>query len=289
MKYHILYNLSAGKNKNVLHSINNMELPENAQKVLLNVKDIEDYKTFFESISPKDTVIVCGGDGTLNRFINNIDGINPKNEIFYFAAGSGNDFLNDIGVEKSSCPVNITEYIKDLPRVFIDGKAHIFLNGIGYGIDGYCCKEINYRKEQGKKASYTIAAIKGFLYGFKPTNAVVTVDGKEYRYERVWLTPTMLGKYFGGGMMIAPNQDRTNEDGTLTVIVAHGLSKLKILSLFPTIFKGTHIKYKKYIDVHKGHNISVKFDIPTAMQIDGETVTGVNEYTVKTAKILNLL
>ncbi|MBO5021573.1 MAG: diacylglycerol kinase family protein [Clostridia bacterium] len=287
MKYHILYNLSAGKNKNMLCSINNIDLPENAQKELLDVKDIEDYTTFFEKISPEDNIVICGGDGTLNRFINNIDGINPKNEIFYFAAGSGNDFLHDLGTQKSHTPVNITKYIKDLPKVYIDGKAHTFLNGIGYGIDGYCCKEINRQKALGKKASYILAAIKGFLYGYKPTNAVVTIDGNEYRYEKVWLTPTMLGKYFGGGMMIAPMQDRNNADGTLTVIVAHGLSKLKILSLFPTIFKGTHIKHKKYIDVHTGHSISVKFDIPTAMQIDGETITGVNEYTVKTAKALN--
>lgn len=287
MKYHILYNLLAGKSKTDRDRINNIELPANAQKVLLNVKDIENYDTFFESISPEDKVVVCGGDGTLNRFINNIDGKNFKNEILYFAAGSGNDFLNDLGIEKSTHPINITEYINDLPKVYINGKAHTFLNGIGYGIDGYCCKEINQRKELGKKASYTLAAIKGFLYGYKPTNAVVTIDGKEYRYEKVWLTPTMLGKYFGGGMMIAPTQDRNNKDGTLTVIVAHGLSKLRILSLFPTIFKGTHIKYKKYIDVHTGHNISVKFDIPTAMQIDGETVTGVNEYTVKTANLYN--
>ena len=287
MKYHILHNPLAGKSKTDRDRINNISLPKNSQKELLNVRDIEDYNNFFENVSPEDKIVVCGGDGTLNRFINNIDGISPQNEIFYFAAGSGNDFLHDIGLEKSFTPVNITEYIKDLPKVYINGNAHTFLNGIGYGIDGYCCKEINRKKEQGKKASYILAAIKGFLFGYKPTNALVTIDGKEYRYEKVWLTPTMLGKYFGGGMMIAPMQDRSNEEGLLTVIVAHGLSKLKILSLFPTIFKGTHIKHKKYIDIHTGHNISVKFDIPTAMQIDGETITGVNEYTVKTAKVLS--
>ena len=87
--------------------------------------------------------------------------------------------------------------------------------------------------------------------------------------------------------MITPDQDRNNDDGTLTVVIAHNLSKLKILALFPTIFKGNHIKYKKNVDIHKGRNISVKFDIPTAMQIDGETVLGVKEYNVKTAQYVN--
>lgn len=283
MNYHILYNPLAGKAKKQSICIDNIELPENAQKKLYNMTEIIDYKAFFTSLSSEDKVVVCGGDGTLNRFINGIDGIGITNDIFYLAAGSGNDFLNDLGLEKSFEPIKINQYINNLPEVYIGERIYRFLNGIGYGIDGYCCKEINRLKEQGKKASYTLAAVKGFLYGYKPTNAVVTVDGREYRYKKVWLTPTMLGKYFGGGMMIAPVQDRNNTDGTLTVIVAHSLSKLKILTLFPTIFKGTHLKYKKYIDVHKGHNISVKFDIPTAMQIDGETITGVSEYTVKTA------
>lgn len=289
MNYHILYNPLAGKAKKQNNCINNIEIPENAQKKLYNMTETENYETFFSALSSDDVIVICGGDGTLNKFINSVDTEKLQNRVYYFAAGSGNDFIHDIGLTPSRKPIDVTEYIKYLPKVYIENKEYRFLNGIGYGIDGYCCKEINRLKALNKKASYTLVAIKGFLYGYKPTNAVVTVDGKEYRYKKVWLTPTMLGKYFGGGMMIAPNQDRNNEDKTLTVVVAHGLSKLKILTLFPTIFKGTHIKYKKYIDVHKGHKISVKFDIPTAMQIDGETVTGVNEYTVKTAEVINAL
>ena len=289
MNYHILYNPLAGKAKKKCDCIDNIELPENAQKKLYNMTEIGDYEAFFSALSSEDIIVICGGDGTLNRFINSVDTSKLQNKVYYFAAGSGNDFIHDIGLTPSRKPIDVTEYIKYLPKVYIENKEYRFLNGIGYGIDGYCCKEINRLKALQKKASYTLVAIKGFLFGYKPTNALVTVDGKEYRYKKVWLTPTMLGKYFGGRMMIAPNQDRNNEDKTLTVVVAHGLSKLKILTLFPTIFKGTHIKYKKYIDVHKGHNISVKFDIPTAMQIDGETVTGVNKYTVKTAEVINAL
>ena len=35
------------------------------------------------------------------------------------------------------------------------------------------------------------------------------------------------------------------------------------------------------VDVLTGREISVKFDRPTALQIDGETVVGVTEYSVK--------
>ncbi|MEE1075214.1 MAG: diacylglycerol kinase family protein [Acutalibacteraceae bacterium] len=285
MKYYVLYNPLAKSGK-CNDFINSIELPKNKEKIFCNLTENDNYKEYLSKLQKDDALVICGGDGTLNRFINSIDGVEIKNDIFYLAAGSGNDFLNDLGIECSNKPIKINDYIKNLPKVYIEDKTYNFINGIGYGIDGYCCEEVNRLKALGKKSSYTLAALKGFLYAFKPTNATVIVDGKEYRYSKVWLTPTMLGKFFGGGMMIAPIQDRNNKDGTLTVVVAHSMSKLKILTLFPSIFKGKHIKYKKYVDIHKGHNISVKFDIPTAMQIDGETVTGVKEYTVKTTKNL---
>ncbi len=280
MKYYILFNPLAcsGKCENYVKSI---ILPEGSETVLCDMSGNRTYREIIESISSEDKIILCGGDGTLNRFVNSVTGMNFDNEILYVPAGSGNDFLNDIGGNIPNTPIRINEYLKNLPVVYINGKSYKFVNGVGYGIDGYCCKEVNKLKSQSKKASYTLIALKGLLYAYKPTKATVTVDGKEYFYEKVWLTPTMKGKFFGGGMMIAPNQDRNNKDNSLTVVVAHNLSKLKILSLFSTIFKGTHINHTKYIAVHKGKDISVKFDAPSALQIDGETVLGVEEYTVK--------
>jgi diacylglycerol kinase family enzyme len=48
--------------------------------------------------------------------------------------------------------------------------------------------------------------------------------------------------------------------------------------IFPSIFKGEHVKNTKYVTVLTGKNITVEFDRPTPLQIDGETVLGVTEY-----------
>jgi diacylglycerol kinase family enzyme len=53
--------------------------------------------------------------------------------------------------------------------------------------------------------------------------------------------------------------------------------------LFPNIFKGEHIKDEKAVAILSGHEITVKFDRPCALQIDGETILNVTEYTVKGA------
>lgn len=250
-----------------------------------DITKISDFDSFLKEIPTEDKLIICGGDGTLNRFINSTDIESIENEIYYLATGSGNDFLHDLGYKNCVEPIKINEYIRNLPRLYIKDKEYKFLNGIGFGIDGYVCKEVNRLKtEKGsnKKSGYILSALKGLLFAFKSVNATLTVDGKEYNYKKVWMVPAMKGRYFGGGMIIAPDQNRTNENNTLSVIAVHDLSPLKIAVLFPSIFKGTHIKFTKYITVFNANTVSVRFDRPCDMQIDGETVTDITEYTVKT-------
>jgi len=61
----------------------------------------------------------------------------------------------------------------------------------------------------------------------------------------------------------------------------HGKGKIATLLAFPSIFKGEHINKKKMVSVFEGYNITVSFDRPTALQIDGETIKNVTEYSVK--------
>ena len=53
---------------------------------------------------------------------------------------------------------------------------------------------------------------------------------------------------------------------------------------FPSIFKGEHVKKTNMITIITGKEINVKFNEPTPCQIDGETVTGVSEYSVKAGR-----
>ncbi len=246
--------------------------------------DIPDKRAFLRELDPDVIPVITGGDGTLSFFVNELGGENPTRDIYYFPAGTGNDFLNDLNKTGDTEPFLLNPYITDLPVIRFNGEAHTFINGVGYGIDGYVCEEGDrIRKKTGKPINYTATAIKGLLYAYKRTKATVTVDGETMEFENVWMTPTMLGRFFGGGMMCAPGQDRLNPDGTVSLMVMRCKSKLSTLCLFPTIFKGTHVKATKIVSVYKGHNIHVKFDRPTALQIDGEVFSGVGEYTVTTA------
>ena len=53
--------------------------------------------------------------------------------------------------------------------------------------------------------------------------------------------------------------------------------------IFPSLFKGEHVKKVKHVKIISGKKITVRFDKPCALQIDGETVLNVTEYTVTSA------
>ena len=112
----------------------------------------------------------------------------------------------------------------------------------------------------------------------------MTVDGVKHHYTNVWLAPTMNGRFYGGGMMVAPKQRRLREDGLVTTVVMHCKSKLKTLAVFPSIFKGEHIRHTEIVEVLTGREITVSFDQPTALQIDGETIPQVSSYCVHSGK-----
>ena len=278
-KGYVIYNPLAGNGRakedaKLLQTVLDEELE------LYDMTRITNYAAFLSGMEKDDYLVIVGGDGTLNRFVNDTNGIDISQEILYFPSGSGNDFARDIGTNGN--PMAITQYLMNLPSVEVNGKRYRFINGVGFGIDGYCCQVGDeLKKMPGKKVNYAGIAVKGLLFHFQARNAKVTVDGKEYAYKKVWIAPTMHGHYYGGGMIPTPEQDRSS--GALSLMLFHGAGRFRALCVFPGIFKGTHVKHKNMVAVHTGHEITVEFDRPTPLQIDGETILDVTKYTAKAA------
>ena len=279
MRY-LLYNPLSGKENQSRKEAETYAVVANMPTKLVAVTDIGDPGNFFEMLDPCDDVVLFGGDGTLNHIANALSDRSIKNDVYYYPCGTGNDFARDIGVADTREPLIINDYIKDLPTVTVNGIERKFINGVGFGIDGYCCEVGDLLKSQGKNPNYTAIAIKGLLFHFKPVNATVSVDGKIYDFKKVWIAPTMFGRYYGGGMMPTPKQDRGAADKKVSLMIFHGSGKLKTLTIFPSIFQGKHVEKEKYVTILEGKDITVTFDRPTPLQIDGETVLGVTSYTV---------
>lgn len=278
----VLYN-PLSNNKTGLKTAMKAESSLNGECVYEDITLIGDIVSYIETADPEDTLIIAGGDGTVNHLVNDLNGIAPARELLYYPTGTGNDFFADTRSSKGETFISLNQYIKDLPTITANGNTRFFINGIGYGIDGYCC-EIGdlMRNTSDKPVNYSSIAVKGLLFHYKPRTATVIIDRSKKVYHRVRLAPTMKGRFYGGGMMIAPAQDRLSAEKEVTSVVIHTAGILKTLLIFPSIFKGEHTKHKEMVTIQTGHEITVRFDKPCALQIDGETVLNVFEYTVRT-------
>lgn len=282
-QYLILYNPHAAGGHGKENAGKLAFLLPNDTLLFRDITTIRSYPDLLSTLTREDALVLSGGDGTLNRFLNDTACLSLPCPLFYFPGGSGNDFLRDVTEKEAGPLIPMEAYLARLPKVTVNGKSYRFLNGVGYGIDGYCCQEGDrLRGISSKPVNYTSIAIRGLLFHYKPANAVITVDGISHAFRNVWLAPTMNGRYYGGGMMPTPDQDRLNPEGTISTMVFHGSGKLKTLMIFPSIFSGTHVRHTKQVCVLTGHDITVEFDRPTPLQIDGETIPDVTSCRITT-------
>ena len=166
----------------------------------------------------------------------------------------------------------------NLPKVSANGITKYFVNNVGFGVDGDVCVVADKKKAKGKKIDYTKITIGLILFKFKKRYCKVKVDGKEYEFKRAFIAATMNGRFYGGGMKSAPNQDRASDK--VTLVVMNGKSRLLTLIRFTKIFTGEHTKYTSQVHIFEGKEIEVSFDKPCGLQYDGEVINDVTSYKV---------
>lgn len=274
---YILYNPKAHKESNDLNIVQKGNEIAGIRKI--NIVDL-DVEAFSKTLNESDRVLIRGGDGTLHHFANNAWGVEFPCKVCMIRSGTGNDFLNDIGQMNSVNLVDIRGYLRGLPAVTVKGKTLRFVNGAGLGVDGSVCHsvEVFKTKNPNKKANYTAIALQEIGYKYKRPKARITVDGVVREYDKVWAVSTMKGRYYGGGIMIAPSQDR--ESGKVTIMIMHGGSRVKTLAVFAKTKTGDHVKHTDMIEMLEGYDVEVVFDAPADFQVDGEVYTNVLKYSV---------
>ena len=239
----------------------------------------ETYESSLFRLAAKDTLILCGGDGTLNQFINITEGIQIPCEIFYYPTGNCNNFARDLGKKAGADPFNITAYLKELPAATIRSREYRFLNGICCGpLGAYFQETCRRQREQTERNSRCVRAmIRKLLFHSSPVSLQITVDGILHSYQSVWLAMTMNGRFYGG-MMPTPMQERSNPGKLLSVMVLHNADRLKVWHIFTSLFAGGHIRDKNVIEILTGCDIRVEFDQMGTLGIDGNMIPDVDFY-----------
>jgi YegS/Rv2252/BmrU family lipid kinase len=236
-----------------------------------------------------DLVIAAGGDGTVSETVDGLlmarDTGRATPALGVFPIGTGSDLARGLGITGDASA--IVTRIADSPgrrldagRVsFVDdhGALHSrhFINIASLGLSGSTDRAVNAAKSGGRmsgKMVFLFHTVREMLrYRFQDVR--VTVDGGEPIEARIALVACANGRYFGGGMKIAP--DAETDDGELEVIVVHGRSKLALLMDLRLVYSGAH-KGRPFCTMLRGRRIIVEpIGDPVAngalLDIDGES------------------
>lgn len=210
-------------------------------------------------------IISVGGDGTIYEVIN---GIKDTSLIFgILPTGTGNDLARTIGIpmdKREALDIILNEHTKLIDIGKFNGN--FFINVAGVGLDVEVLKATNdFKKYIKGPIAYVLGLIKA-LRTFKAINLHMTIDGETYSKE-VMVCAIGNGKYYGGGMKIVPTAQL--EDGYFDICIIKKMSKLRLLSVFPRVFKGTHIELP-WVELKKGKKVKIFTEKEILVNTDGE-------------------
>lgn len=286
--YHFIINPKSSSGKGIRYwwavksELDNREIPYTATFTRSEGHATEIAEEICNNNTGIKNIVILGGDGTINEVIN---GIKSYKDILlgYIPSGSSNDLARSLNIAKDPIKAldNILKPVRfqyldhgkmEFPNTDLAPRKFACSSGIGY--DANVCYEVaasplkkRLNRFGAGKFVYIAIAIKQLLT-IKPVNGTVVVDGtKKDTYKRILLVSSMIHKYEGGGLAMAPHADPT--DGKLSVTLVHGLSRLKVIFLLPTIFFGKHIHFKG-VETFHCETIEIKTDHDIAIHTDGE-------------------
>lgn len=227
-----------------------------------------------------DMVVSVGGDGTHNEVVNGLmQAREPRAfEFAVLSAGTGGDFRRTLGLEADPhrALVQLREgrtVPLDVGRIrYTDLQEHpaerYFLNISSVGVGGLADKYANEsRNLLGGKATYLLASLRATL---QYTNQLVTIlaDGREVYRGPLFVAAVCNGRYFGGGMRIAPKASPC--DGRFELVILQDFTWPDKIGMMQMIYSGAHIGHPR-VSLHSCSTVEVRTDSrEVGIDLDGE-------------------
>lgn len=237
-----------------------------------------------------DVLAVAGGDGTLNEVVQayfDEDGkAIPGPDLALLPFGTGDDLRRTLGL-----PSTVDEAVArirfgarraldvGLLRFEADGTANarrVFVNVASFGIGGHVDALVNRApgwvgSALGGKALFSLATMRA-MASYRNAAVRVSVDGAPWFEGKVLNLAIANGRFFGGGMMIAPDADPF--DGLFDVTALGDLTTMQGLGMTTKIYKGTH-RGRPKVTATRGRVVEawpLDAHVPVLMDVDGEAV-----------------
>ncbi|MBL3668123.1 diacylglycerol kinase [Streptomyces sp. M2CJ-2] len=216
-------------------------------------------------------LIAVGGDGMVNLALQAVVGTGTP--LGLVAVGTGNDFARSLGMplrEPAAAGRMIADALKcgrvrdiDLGRV----GDRWFGAVLASGFDSRVNDRGNRMRLPAGRFKYDLAVV-AELAALRPIPYRITLDDGAVREVEATLVAVGNGASYGGGMRICPGADLT--DGLFDVTVVGDCSRARLLRVFPTVYRGTHVHLPE-VSVFRASRVELAAEEVTGYA-DGELV-----------------
>jgi len=234
-------------------------------------------------------LIICvGGDGTLNEVVNGFfwhnSAINPSASLVVVACGSGGDFRRSL--EIGACPLDALAAVTSDKVIDIDlGSIHyhpdpatraqrFFVNVASIGVPAEVNRLLSKQPSfLGGTGRFLLATVQALLFS-KHVPVRLEIDRKERLDQFVKTIAVANGRFFGGGMQVAPQASL--DDGLLDIVVIGKVGLLDFLVWGSRFYKGRHLEHPR-VNLFRAATIqaSSRLSVPlqsVPVEVDGETI-----------------
>ncbi len=236
-------------------------------------------------------VVAFGGDGTasevasaLIQFSNTLstEGQQRPPKFSFLSCGTGGDtrktFQTPASLEKAMIAIrDHTPRWIDAGRInYIDGENRTaesyFINVASFGVGGLVDRLVSHSgKHLGGKITYLLKTLQATVR-YQNAWVGIKVDETPLYEAQIYNLAVCNGRFFGGGMQIAPFAQV--DDGFFDVVTHGNLSLSEILRMALPLYRGTHLRRAK-VSLRQAkvvHAIPLRGDGPIWIDVDGEAL-----------------
>jgi YegS/Rv2252/BmrU family lipid kinase len=196
-------------------------------------------------------LLVGGGDGTASEIATGLLGAEQAADVTlgFLPLGTGGDLLRTLGVPRSLggalaiLRANETRAIDAGRLEYTDDhgqRAHtFFVNEASAGLAGLVAQRVTRAtKALGATGSFLLGTLRA-IASYQPHAARVHVDGELAHEGPLVLATASSGRYFGGGMHVAPHA--SPDDGLFDSVIIPGMAKPELIARLPSLYAGKHL------------------------------------------------
>ena len=232
-----------------------------------------------------ERIVGIGGDGTINEVVNGFFDeagapIAPNASFALIPFGTGGDFRRtmNIPIEISDAAAVIKANHKkkiDVGKLELTTRAgtkqlRMFANIASFGVSGVVDRLVNESGKRFGRLSFMLATARA-TWSYRNQRVQLTFDGADRVESTINTVAVANGRYFGGGMLVAP--DAEVDDGQFDVIAMGDFGFADLIKSGRRLYQGTHTTMDK-VTTRRARVVEAEGVEPGAvieLDVDGES------------------